>query len=160
VHQLLIEVLESLRYFPGASELLISLEVQEDLVVIGDRFRLQVVLNNLLSNAFKYRDSSKEKSFVILRAEVVDADLVITVEDNGLGIPETHIARVFDMYVRAHETSHGSGLGLYIVKETVEKMGGKIAVASEVLSGTCFTATIPIPKQGEDTGIQAESRPA
>jgi len=160
LRKLLIEALETLRYFPGASELLISLEVQEDLVVIGDPFRLQVVLNNLLSNAFKYRDASKEKSFVILRAEVAGSDLVITVEDNGLGIPESHITKIFDMYVRAHETSHGSGLGLYIVKETVEKLGGRIEVASEVALGTRFTITLPIPRQAEDTGMQAESRPA
>jgi len=160
LHKLLIESLETLRYFPGASELLISLEVQEDLMIIGDPFRLQIVLNNLLSNAFKYRDASKEKSFVILRAEVVGTDLVITVEDNGLGIPETYITKIFDMYVRAHETSHGSGLGLYIVKETVEKLGGKIEVASEVASGTSFTVTIPIPRHVEDTGSQAASQPA
>jgi len=160
LRQLLVESLESLRYFPGASELLISLEVQEDLMIIGDPFRLQIVLNNLLSNAFKYRDASKEKSFVILRAEVVGTDLVITVEDNGLGIPETYITKIFDMYVRAHETSHGSGLGLYIVKETVEKLGGKIEVASEVASGTSFTITIPIPRHVEDTGSQAASQPA
>lgn len=152
LRKLLIESLENLRYFPGASELLISLEVQEDLIIIGDPFRLQVVLNNLLSNAFKYRDPSKEKSFVILRAEVVGTDLIITVEDNGLGIPETHITKIFDMYVRAHETSHGSGLGLYIVKETVEKLGGRIAVASEVASGTSFTITIPMPRHVDDTG--------
>jgi signal transduction histidine kinase len=160
LRKLLVEALENLRYFPGASELLISLEVPEELVIIGDHFRLQVVLNNLLSNAFKYRDPSKEKSFVILRAEVAATDLVITVEDNGLGIPETHIGKIFDMYVRAHETSHGSGLGLYIVKETVEKLGGKIEVASEVLSGTRFTITIPVPRQADDTGSQAASRPA
>jgi signal transduction histidine kinase len=134
--------------------------VQDDLVIIGDSFRLQVVLNNLLSNAFKYRDSSKEKSFVILRAEVIGANLVIMVEDNGLGIPETHITKIFDMYVRAHETSHGSGLGLYIVKETVEKLGGRIEVASEVSSGTSFTITIPIPRHAADASILAESRPA
>lgn len=160
LRKLLIESLETLRYFPGASELLISLEVDEALKVIGDPFRLQIVLNNLLSNAFKYRDASKEKSFVILRAEVSGTDLVITVEDNGLGIPDTYITKIFDMYVRAHETSHGSGLGLYIVKETVEKLGGKIKVASEVLSGTSFTITIPIPAQADEADAQAESRPA
>jgi signal transduction histidine kinase len=160
LHKLLIEALEALRYFPGASEMLISLEVREDLVIIGDPFRLQVVLNNLLSNAFKYRDASKEKSFVILRAEVTGAELVITVEDNGLGIPESHITKIFDMYVRAHETAHGSGLGLYIVKETVEKLGGKIEVASEVASGTRFTVTLPVPRHADDTGTQAESQPA
>jgi signal transduction histidine kinase len=160
LRKLLIESLENLRYFPGASELLISLEVDEQLIIVGDPFRLQIVLNNLLSNAFKYRDGTKEKSFVILRGEVTGTDLVITVEDNGLGIPDTHITRIFDMYVRAHETSHGSGLGLYIVKETVEKLGGKIQVASEVPLGTSFTITIPIPRQAENTNAQAESRPA
>lgn len=160
LRKLLIESLETLRYFPGASELLVSLEVDEALVIIGDPFRLQIVLNNLLSNAFKYRDAAKEKSFVILRAEVSGTDLVITVEDNGLGIPDTYITKIFDMYVRAHETSHGSGLGLYIVKETVEKLGGKIKVASEVLLGTSFTITIPIPAQADEADVQAESRPA
>lgn len=162
LHKLLIESLENLRYFPGASEMLISLEVEENLVVTSDPFRLQIVLNNLLSNAFKYRDASKEKSFVILRAELIDTNLVMTVEDNGIGIPGTHIGKIFDMYVRAHETAHGSGLGLYIVKETIEKLGGKIEVTSEELSGTSFTITIPIPPKLalEEAGAQPEALPA
>jgi signal transduction histidine kinase len=143
VKKLLHEVLDSLRYFPGASEMLVNVEVEDNLVLIIDSTRLEVILSNLLSNAIKYRDLERERSFVMIRMEHVDNCLTITIEDNGIGIPKEYLAKIFDMYVRAHDHSQGSGLGLFILKETVERLGGTFRVESKVRHGSSFTVTLP-----------------
>jgi signal transduction histidine kinase len=68
---------------------------------------------------------------------------VITVRDNGMGIDEEHISRVFEMFYRASEQAQGSGLGLYILKETVTKMKGRVTVKSTLGLGTTLTVMIP-----------------
>ena len=67
----------------------------------------------------------------------------IKIEDNGIGIPEKEKAKVFNMFYRANEQSKGSGLGLYIVKETVEKLEGTITLKSEEGQGTTFEIYLP-----------------
>ena len=64
-------------------------------------------------------------------------------EDNGEGIPKSRLSSIFDMFYRATENKQGSGLGLYIVKNVVEKLGGKIKVESEENRGTIFKVEIP-----------------
>ena len=68
---------------------------------------------------------------------------MLQVSDNGIGIDERHLENIFKMFYRADEGSKGSGLGLYIVKETVDKLGGKIEVKSKSGEGTSFTITLP-----------------
>ena len=65
------------------------------------------------------------------------------VKDNGQGIAEKHLDKIFNMFYRASEGGGGSGLGLYIVKETVDKLNGKIQVLSELGKGTSFSIVLP-----------------
>jgi signal transduction histidine kinase len=159
VKKLLNDVLDSVRYLPGASEMLIQVEVDERMVVAIDGTRLQIILSNLISNAIKYRDTSKERSLVMIRLEHSNDNLILFVEDNGIGIPKEFITKIFDMYVRAHEHSQGSGLGLYIMKEAVDKLGGSIHVESEVSGGTSFKVSLPALPGIADTS-EAQSLPA
>jgi signal transduction histidine kinase len=154
--KLLNEVLDSLRYFPGASEMLVNVEVNDNLVLAIDSTRLEVILSNLLSNAIKYRDLERERSFVMIRMEYVDDCLIITIEDNGIGIPKEYLDKIFDMYVRAHDHSQGSGLGLFILKETVERLGGTFRVESKVRQGSSFIVTLPATKV-DDAANEVES---
>ncbi|MCE2959012.1 MAG: HAMP domain-containing histidine kinase, partial [Flammeovirgaceae bacterium] len=68
----------------------------------------------------------------------------VEVRDNGIGIDPVHISNIFDMFYRASEKSTGSGLGLYIVKESLEKLRGTITVESTPAAGSRFTVTLPI----------------
>ena len=68
---------------------------------------------------------------------------VITVKDNGIGIAEKHVSKIFDMFYRASENSKGSGLGLYIAKETITNLGGTIKVESKFGASTVFEIVIP-----------------
>ncbi|TAE48522.1 MAG: sensor histidine kinase [Cytophagales bacterium] len=72
-----------------------------------------------------------------------DDYVCISFEDNGIGIKEEYIKKIFDMFFRATDKGEGSGLGLYIVKQTIEKLGGSIEVKSEYGEGTLMTIHLP-----------------
>lgn len=111
--------------------------------VMSDENRLQSVLKNLISNAVKYHNPDLEKSWVMVEILTSKKDFHIKVSDNGMGISKESIPHVFDMFYRASEKSYGSGLGLYIVKETIQKMRGSIHVSSKEGVGTTFELTLP-----------------
>jgi PAS domain S-box-containing protein len=105
--------------------------------------RVEIILNNLISNAVKYSDMRKGNPFlkVVIRSDEGQAE--IRVSDNGEGIPGDALPRIFDMFYRGSGNSSGSGLGLYIVKEAVTKINGSIHVQSEYGKGTEFVVIIP-----------------
>jgi len=109
----------------------------------SDDVSLKIILNNLLSNAFKYQKKGKDGGFVDLAIEVTKGVASIIVKDNGIGIPENSITQIFNMFYRATNEEVGSGFGLYNVKDALGKLGGKIDVASQPGEGTTFTVTIP-----------------
>lgn len=108
-----------------------------------DETSLKIVLNNLLSNAFKYQKKNNGEKFVKLDIMVEKGNATITVADNGIGIPEESIDQVFKMFYRATSEEVGSGFGLYNVKEALAKVNGEIKVESKLNEGTTFTAIIP-----------------
>lgn len=143
LEKLLREVLETLRFYPDSEKLIVDINVEDDLMVYSDHMRLKVILSNIISNCFKYCDLEKEEPFVKIVAIKNDTMLNVEISDNGLGIKETALPKIFEMFYRAHEHGQGSGLGLYIVKETIDKLGGTIAVDSVVGHGTTFRITLP-----------------
>jgi signal transduction histidine kinase len=132
-----------LLYMEGSQGLAKNVDIIERSPLYGDPYRLLVILNNLLSNSIKYRDPEKEQNVVHFYITIERKLLTIKVQDNGIGIPETLLPKIFNMFYRATERSEGAGLGLYIVKETVQKLGGKIDVHSELGVGTTFEIEIP-----------------
>lgn len=106
-------------------------------VVRFSKRNLRSILYNLISNAIKYR--SPERSPVInLRTDRTADGIILSVEDNGLGIEPAKIKHMFAMFKRLHDHVEGTGIGLYIVKRIVENNGGKIEVESELGKGTRF----------------------
>lgn len=100
----------------------------------SDPWRIKVILNNLISNSIRYRNG---KSPVIdVDVKVKNGNANIIVKDNGRGIPKEHLDKVCNMFYRATDDGAGSGLGLYIVKEAVDKLGGELKIESEVGKGT------------------------
>jgi signal transduction histidine kinase len=81
---------------------------------------------------------------VRVRLKQADDQLELCVEDNGIGISEKNQAKIFEMFYRATSIASGSGLGLYIVKETVEKLGGSVSVHSEIGTGSSFIIKLPV----------------
>jgi PAS domain S-box-containing protein len=105
--------------------------------------RLDIVFNNLISNAIKYADLRKEDPFLEVKVISGPERAVIRIKDNGEGIPLEAQTKIFDMFFRASGRGTGSGLGLYIVREAVQKIDGTIEVNSEYGKGTEFVVTIP-----------------
>lgn len=108
-----------------------------------DAFRLSVILDNLLSNAVKYQKPSEAHPSVSLTIDVDDKKANITIEDNGVGIIEEHLNNIFHMFFRSNNAVTGLGIGLYIVKEALTRVGGEIAVTSTYGVGTTFKISVP-----------------
>jgi signal transduction histidine kinase len=138
------EIKDSHKFVDESGEVNFQVAVQQETPFISDKRRINVVLNNLISNAIKYSDQLKGKeSFVKIQVQCSQQHAVIIVEDNGIGISAASQEKVFDMFYRATTLSSGSGLGMYIVKETLDKLNGKIKMQSELGKGTTFTVEIP-----------------
>jgi signal transduction histidine kinase len=143
IRDLIADGFERLKFMEGSDQIEKHVSVEDDVPLYSDAYRIIVILNNLVSNAIKYRDVRKEKPFISIDASVTDKNLRILFEDNGIGISDQLQEKIFHMFFRATEKSDGAGLGLYIVKETVDKLGGKISVTSTLGKGTTFEITIP-----------------
>lgn len=109
----------------------------------GDIFRLAVILNNLISNAVKYQKPNEAHQQVILDVDVTLDHATIKIEDNGIGILHEHLNNIFKIFFRSNHSVDGLGIGLYIVKEALTRIGGEINVDSEYGQGTAFTLIVP-----------------
>jgi len=114
-------------------------------VVEGDAGRLEQVLNNLLSNAIKY---SPDGGRIEIGGRVSPGEVIVTVTDQGVGIPLEEQARIFERFFRGsrerHQRTPGAGLGLYLVKAIVEAHGGRIWVESHPGEGATFSFALPL----------------
>ena len=143
-HSLISDVTENLKYIEGAESIQFHTHVGIGHSVPADKNRLSVVLNNLMANAIKYHDPHKERQWIDVQVSNSNGSLKLKVSDNGSGIDPEHHSKIFDMFYRGTFQSKGSGLGLYIVKETVAKMKGTIQLDSIPGKGTSFLITLPI----------------
>lgn len=111
--------------------------------ILGDETMLTQVLHNLIVNGIKYNPN--ENAIITISSTESSSHTFISVRDNGSGIAQEYLEKIFDAFTRLDSSVSGSGLGLSITRRIVEKHGGSISVASEVGVGTTFT--IAIPKQ-------------
>ena len=132
--------------FMGNENSKLEVDISGDHEFISDADRLRLIFNNLLSNAIRYRSPGRE-SIIDLKADISKNETEITITDNGIGIRPEHLDRVFDMFYRANHTNVGSGLGLFIVKETVEKLNGTVSIQSTPGEGTKIQLVLPNRKK-------------
>jgi signal transduction histidine kinase len=130
--------IERLAFMPGGETIRKEVVVESDYPFYSDSYRLSVIFNNLISNAIKYSDPRKPEQFIKINASVNREKAHLRFEDNGIGIQPEYIEKVFDMFFRATTQKDGAGLGLYIVKEAVEKLNGEVTIQSEAGKGTVF----------------------
>ena len=135
------EVLYSLKHMKGFEEVHFTNEVDKKFEIFSDQLLLQSILQNLIHNAVNYR--SEQAPSIQIQAHRHKQEVEITVADNGKGIPEEIRNKVFEMFYRGHPDSSGSGLGLFIVKNAVDKLKGQIAFESLVGRGTTFKVKLP-----------------
>jgi signal transduction histidine kinase len=124
------------------------LQSSENKVLHTDKSRIQTLLRNLIGNAVKYRKEREGvSSFVEFRIFKDNEHFVLEVEDNGEGIAEKNKDKIFDMFFRASKTSTGTGLGLYICKQIIDKLNGKLELISSQQSGSVFQIRLPLYEQ-------------
>ncbi len=144
LEEMLQKTFENLQFMPQASRIQQEVNIQlPNKKMVVDVFRLEIILNNLISNAFRYANTSQEVPFVSVNIFLENNYLVFEIKDNGQGIEEKHFPKIFDMFYRATDQNTGSGLGLYIVKEAVDTLKGSIQLTSTYRKGTTFVVKIP-----------------
>jgi signal transduction histidine kinase len=119
-----------------------NLNISQHHLFMGDAFRIEVILGNLISNAIKYQKDTELNKIVDISIEVTPFSAEIAITDNGLGILNDHLEKIFTQFFKT-KNNKGSGLGLFIVKEALNKINGKISVSSSINQGTTFKITIP-----------------
>ncbi len=140
--RLLRETINDFEYFQHTSNIFFKTHVDQTDLFCTDEGRLRIILNNLISNAIKYQ-KNQNGQLISVSINVKNGFALIEIEDNGIGIGTDHIHNIFDMfYVASHENA-GSGIGLYIVKEAVNKISGTVDISSEPGVGTKFKIIIP-----------------
>lgn len=133
------------------SSINVQVEVAQRRPFYSDDSKLRVILGNLLNNACQFQKDFSDSKQVKIHIDVDDQQAFISISDNGLGIEEKYRPDVFNLFQRATQKSVGSGLGLYMVKEAVYQLGGKIRLESEVDKGTTVQVTLPSLKISEST---------
>jgi PAS domain S-box-containing protein len=136
------QTFQDLNYLEGAKGIS-RIERIEGIDFYNDPWRIAEILRNLISNAIKYRKLDHAASEIGIRVNVDNMRAEISFADNGIGIDEANLAKIFEMFYRATEQSDGSGIGLYIVRNAVDKLGGQISVSSRLGQGTRFTIILP-----------------
>ncbi len=128
----------------GRENIAFQIDVDQKNTFYGDLYRINIVLSNLISNAIKFSNPNADQPAVKLLATVGEKEAIIHVEDNGVGIMKDHLDKIFKLFYQSGDVnSVGSGIGLYIVKEAIMRMGGAISVFSTYEKGTKFVVTIP-----------------
>lgn len=141
--ELVTEVQATIQFLPEYGNLKISTKINQNGVFQSDVMKLRIIFNNLINNAVKFQDTSKVNPYINI---IIDSSLTeakITIEDNGMGIRQADQDKIFKMFYRAGATNSGSGIGLYIVHEAINKLNGSINITSNYGEGSIFEICIP-----------------
>jgi signal transduction histidine kinase/ligand-binding sensor domain-containing protein len=134
------------QYSPNYDKIDFQIEDSTGRPMKTDITRIRIILNNLISNAIKFHRFNRGIAlFVKISLSESSSRYTLIVQDNGSGIEAMHLAHIFEMFYRASEQSQGSGLGLYILKESVAKLGGTVEARSKLDEGTTVTIILPVP---------------
>ncbi len=140
-NQLVQEIFTELDDGTGAVEK--RLTVNEVVPLYSDRQRIHTILTNLVSNSIKFYNNHQETPYVHVNLISDEDSVTLEVKDNGIGIPPEYLNKIYTMFFRAAKDNPGSGLGLYIVKETINKLKGTVNARSKLREGTTFSMKIP-----------------
>jgi signal transduction histidine kinase len=135
--------IENLKFLKGFDEMEIQTEFSHTYPVVSDWNQVYSIFQNLIENAIIYKKPHQKGKLVIGSADTANG-IKIYFADDGIGIPAEAGEKIFDMFYRASQHQWGSGLGLYIVKSALKRLGGDIKLTSHVGIGTTFTLFLPI----------------
>lgn len=143
IDKLITDTINSFENLPESKRIEWLIDMQDEVFINSDISLVKNIFHNVIINAIKYQDKEKEKPFVKIVLKKLNDFIEVTIEDNGEGIADELQKNIFDMFFRGNTKSSGTGLGLYIVKNAVHKIGGKIEMTSKVNKGTKFVILLP-----------------
>ena len=149
VLELINTTLEQLSYMDNFKRINVEKNFDFNGTLITQTARFRHIIQNLISNAIKYQDLEKNKSFLMISTSEEDSKFILKIEDNGIGIPPDKREDMFEMFQRFHpRISFGSGLGLYMVKKSADLLKGEISYL-DTGDGSLFTLTLPLEITGD-----------
>lgn len=140
--QMLKDIGQRLQFMKEWAGIHYTYKIEQENPFFTDPNLMYSILQNLIENAVKYKHL-KNNPIVEVQVEIGFRQTKISVKDNGIGILPEHQERIFEMFYRASESGSGTGLGLYIVRNAIHKLGGSISVESSLLEGSCFRISLP-----------------
>ncbi|MFN6944425.1 MAG: two-component regulator propeller domain-containing protein [Cytophagaceae bacterium] len=129
--------------FPGFDKLKIEVDVRQNQAFFSDKSLFQSIIQNLIENPLKYMDDKKTESYLKISGRVTAKEVCLSFKDNGIGVDKDLQEKVFEMFYKVNPGSEGTGLGLYIVKSSLDKLNGTIKFKSKVGQGSIFEIKIP-----------------
>ena len=141
------EAFKKARFLEQYADIKKEINIDIPIDFYSDSYRLSLILSSIIANAITYCDAKKAIKTLVIEAFYRDEEIHILIKDNGIGISPEYLPHIYDMFYRATEDSQGAGLGLYIVKETVNKLKGTIKVKSILGEGSTFTLILPYKKE-------------
>lgn len=136
-------MIQELEYLDNFSAVTTKIQINDEPPPFrNDHFLLKIVIGNVISNAYKYYNPEVD-SYLRIAIDIGPASATMEFSDNGIGIRKEHHSKIFDMFYRATDRSQGSGLGMYIVRQAIEKIDGTIALTSVYGEGTKIKIVIP-----------------
>jgi len=142
LEEMIWECLKFYDYIPYFSTIDFKISLRQKQPFHSDPHRLKIIIKNLLANAIQFQRPENTRKMVEINAVVSDEKLTLKIIDNGEGIPSQHLASIFNMFVRLNHSKSGAGLGLYLVKQALNKLEGNILVSSQIKKGSTFTVQI------------------
>lgn len=133
----------SLKNMEGFNKTKFITSIDENLNFHGDPVKLQSVFQNLIENAIKYRKYTNNQNIIIFTIHDARKSIIVKVGDNGRGIKKEFLSQIFDKAFKINKGDHGHGLGLYLVKKSLNELGAYIDVESREGEGTTFTVELP-----------------
>lgn len=144
LNQLAKESFENVLYFDGANSIDFKVRCHSDNEQFTtDKTKLAIIFNNLVTNCIRYKDKAKETHFINVDITITEEEAEIVIADNGIGINAENLEKIYLMFYKVSKHSQGSGIGMYIVRDAVEKLNGTIHIESEEGVGTKFIIKIP-----------------
>lgn len=139
------ECISSFNYLPNFEHMVFDINIQKNLNIKSDRSLMNTLLQNLIENGIKY-SKAEGNGTLCIDINLVDEEklLSIVIEDDGIGIAEEHKERIFEMFFRANSDVQGSGLGMYILKNAVDKLEGAIDLQTQLGKGSRFEILLPL----------------
>lgn len=152
--ELLEHVLENFQNQLNENRILFNIDVEKSKLIFAAPELLKIILENLIENAICFSAEDSRQKMIEIKLKRKGKFTEILMKDNGIGIPHKSFEEIFTMFFRGSGRSKGNGIGLYLVKKALDKIGGRISVDSMIDKFTIFSVLIPISSQGFEQKIQ------